>query len=149
MSRTGLRIILILLTLLIAVAIPILADGNSEIRKAAEAESYPEMAEHYVRAARRLPWRTDLYELAGHAYFHDRDFAQADAMYGIAHEKNALTPAGWAAWGDVNFLNEEPSRAIEIWKQGLEQAEFLPGLYQRLAYAVQDQGGSALGAEYF
>ena len=54
MSRTGLRIILILLTLLIAVAIPILADGNSEIRKAAEAESYPEMAEHYVRAARRL-----------------------------------------------------------------------------------------------
>lgn len=149
MSRTNLRITLILLSLLIAVAIPILVDGNSEIRKAAEATSYPEMAEHYARAAQRLPWRTDLYELAGHAYFHDGNFAQANAMYRIAHQKNALTPAGWAAWGDVNFLNEDPSRAIEIWEQGLEQAEFLPGLYQRLAYAVQEQGEFSLAAEYF
>ena len=149
MTRTGLRIILILLSLLIAVAIPILADGNSEIRKAAESKSYSEMAEHYLRAAQRLPWRTDLYELAGHAYFHDRDFERADVMYGITHEKNALSPAGWAAWGDVNFLNEDPARAIEIWKQGLEQAEFLPGLYPRLAYAVQDQGEFSLAAEYF
>ena len=149
MSRAGLRITLVLLLILLAVAIPILVDGNSEIRKAAEAQSYPEMAEHYVRAAQRLPWRTDLYELAGHAYFHDRDFARADAMYRAAREKNALTPAGWAAWGDANFLNDNTERAIEIWKQGLEQTEFLPGLYQRLAYAMEEQGKFSLAADYF
>ncbi|HMR97863.1 MAG TPA: tetratricopeptide repeat protein [Anaerolineales bacterium] len=149
MSRTIPRTSVVLLLILIAILVPILVDGYSEIRKAAEAQSYPEMAEHYLRAAQRLPWRADLYELAGHAYFHERDFERADAMYLIAREKNALTPAGWAAWGDVNFLNGNTERAIEIWKQGLEQAEFLPGLYQRLAYAMQEQGEFSRAVAYF
>ncbi|MCC6568537.1 MAG: tetratricopeptide repeat protein [Anaerolineales bacterium] len=149
MSRTIPRIGVVLLLILIAILVPIFVDGYSEIRKAAEAQSYLEMAGHYLRAAQRLPWRADLYELAGHAYFHERDFERADAMYLIAREKNALTPAGWAAWGDVNFLNGNTERAIEIWEQGLEQAEFLPGLYQRLAYAMQERGEFSLAADYF
>ncbi len=149
MSRTIPRTSVVLLLILIAILVPILVDGYSEIRKAAEAQSYPEMAEHYLRAAQRLPWRADLYELAGHAYFHERDFERADAMYLVAREKNALTPAGWAAWGDVNFLSGNAERAIEIWEQGLEQAEFLPGLFQRLAYAMQEQGDFSRAVAYF
>lgn len=146
--RRGWRNFLVLLLLLAALIAPVILGGYSELRQAQTAKSYSEVAEHYRRAAQRLPWRADLYELAGHAYFHAEKYPLADSMYQTAFEKSALSPEGWAAWGDVNYLNDDPARAVEIWNQGLEQPNFSSGLYLRLAKAAQEREEYASAASY-
>ena len=36
---------------------------------------------------------------------------------------DALSAEGWVAWGDVNYLNNDPQRAAEIWEQAAEQKD--------------------------
>ena len=147
MRRGVLRVLLIFLLILVAIAAPVILSGYSELKQATAAESYNEIAEHYLRAAQRLPWRADLYELAGHAYFYAKDYERADEMYQIAFDRNALSPDGWAAWGDVNYLKGDKARAVEIWNQALAQEKPSDGLYLWLAQAAQeaDDYTSAVG----
>ena len=67
MPRSTLRVVSFLLLLVMAVLAPVVASGYSELNKAATAGTPLEAADHYRAAAQRLPWRADLYELAGHA----------------------------------------------------------------------------------
>ncbi|MFT3892462.1 MAG: tetratricopeptide repeat protein [Anaerolineales bacterium] len=147
MLRNTLRTIAVLTLLLSAIFIPFLASGYSEIKQAETATSYPEVARHYLIAAKRLPWRPDLYELAGTAYYHARDYVQAEVGYQKAFERNALSPSGWVAWGDVLYLNQEPEHAFEIWKDGLKQSEPSTQLYSRLAKVYQEQNDYISAAE--
>ncbi|MCC6299781.1 MAG: tetratricopeptide repeat protein [Anaerolineales bacterium] len=149
MRRGWLRIPFVFLLMFLAVAAPVITSGYSELRQAASAESYNEIAGHYLRAAQRLPWRADLYELAGHAYFHAEEYALADSTYQRAFEKGALSPQGWMAWGDVNYLDDNKTRAVEIWKQTLEQDGFSAEIYLRLARASQADEDYAAAASYF
>jgi len=142
------RAVFVILMLLLAVAAPVILTGYSELQKATTASSYMEVAEHYKTAAQRLPWRTDLYELSGHAYYHAKEYIPADAMYQIAFERNALSPDGWVAWGDVNYLNDDPARASEIWEQGLAQENFSENLYSRLAQIYQEQSNYPKVVQY-
>jgi len=70
---------LVLLAIFLAIFVPLIVSGYSELQKATVSSSYLETAGHYRRAAQRLPWRADLYELAGHAYYYAKDYVQADA----------------------------------------------------------------------
>jgi tetratricopeptide (TPR) repeat protein len=148
MRRIVLRVPFVLLLLLLALAAPVILSGYSELKQATAAESYSEVAEHYLRAAQRLPWRADLYELAGHAYYYAEDYKSASAMYQQAFEKNALSPEGWAAWGDVNYLNGDTARAVEIWNQALSQEKSSNRLYLRLAQAAQEAEDYTSAAGY-
>jgi tetratricopeptide (TPR) repeat protein len=134
------RISLILLAILLAILAPLIASGYSELEKAAASTSYAEAAEHYQRAAQRLPWRADLYELSGHAYYHAKDYVQADALYQKAFDRQAFSPEGWVAWGDVNYLRDDPQRATEIWEQALAEEDASEHLYSRLAEIYQSRG---------
>ena len=102
-----------------------------KLKKAATATSYTEAAAHYQNAAQRLPWRSHLYGFAGHAYYHAKEYAQADAAYQKAFDRQAFSPEGWVAWGDVNYLMDNQERAAEIWEQalgaGLPRSIFTPG----------------------
>ena len=51
-----------------------------------------------------------------------------------------LSAEGWVAWGDVNYLNDEPQRAAEIWEQALEQKDPSENLYSRLSQIYQEKG---------
>lgn len=137
-----------LLLLLAAFIASLILNGYAELRQVNASSSYNEIAEHYLRAAQRLPWRADLYELSGHAYFHAKEYARANDMYQIALEKNALSPAGWMAWGDVNYLNGNKPRALELWKQALEQDEFSNEIYLRLAQAAREDEDYAAAVQY-
>ena len=148
MLRNALRPTLVLLLLLSAIFIPFISSGYSEIRQAETGTSYPEIAHHYLTAAKRLPWRPDLYELAGTAYYHAKDYPNAETWYQKAFQRNALSPEGWVAWGDVNYLNNDVERAFEIWKDGLEQPNPSDQLFSRLAQIVQEQRDYASAAEY-
>jgi tetratricopeptide (TPR) repeat protein len=148
MSRTAWRVITVLLVLLVAVVVPIIVNGYSELNKTTTAASYPEVAGHYLRAAQRLPWRPDLYELAGHAYYHAEDYLSADEMYRIALDHDALSPAGWVAWGDVNYLNGDHTGAANIWRTAFGHGNVSDALYSRLAEVYQQEGDYSLAAQF-
>src|SRR5262245_52002592 len=87
MLRQSLRVVSFLLLLAAAVLAPLVASGYFELNKASSSGNYVEVAEHYTAAAQRLPWRADLYELAGHVYYHARDYSRAEAVYRKAFER--------------------------------------------------------------
>ncbi len=146
--RNIVRISLILLAILLAIFAPLIVSGYSELKKATTASSYREAAEHYRNAAQRIPWRGDLYELSGHAFYYEKDYAQADAAYQQAFYHRAFSPEGWVAWGDVNYLSKDPQRATEIWEQALEQKNPSDQLYSRLAEIYQSNGEISKAADY-
>jgi tetratricopeptide (TPR) repeat protein len=147
-SRSVVRVLLILLSISLAIFGPLFASGYSELEKASRAGSYAEAAEHYQIAARRIPWRPDLYELSGHAYYHAQDYLQADAAYRQAVQQRALSPVGWVAWGDVNYLRGDPQRAAEIWEQALKEKDASIDLYSRLAEIYRSTGDVPRAAEF-
>jgi tetratricopeptide (TPR) repeat protein len=148
MDRNVLRVIFVLSLLLLAIFIPVVASGYSELEQSSTSSSYIEMAEHYASAARRLPWRADLYELAGHAYYHAKEYSLADATYQQAFQRNMLSSEGWVAWGDVNYLNADPKRATGIWSQALEQENPSDQLYSRLSQIHNENADYPKAAQY-
>jgi tetratricopeptide (TPR) repeat protein len=148
MHRNVVRVLSILILLLLVIFAPLVFSGYSELKKASTSSSYTEAAQHYQNAARRIPWRADLYELAGHEYYYAKDYHQADAAYQKAFSRHALSPEGWVAWGDVNYLQDNVQRATEIWEQAIGQKDPSDQLYSRLAQISQSNGDFAKAAEY-
>jgi tetratricopeptide (TPR) repeat protein len=146
--RNVLRIIFILALIVLAIVLPLILSGYSELRKASVSSSYAEAARHYQNAAQRMPWRGDLYELSGHMYYYAKDYVQADVAYQKAYARHAFSPQGWVAWGDVNYLNNNPERAREIWEQALQEKNPSDDVYSRLAEVYQVKGDTSKAAEY-
>ncbi len=148
MVRNPFRVLCVLALLAVAIFVPFVSSGYSELRKATQSNSYIDAASHYQAAARRLPWRADLYELAGHAYYHAKEYGQASDAYQKAFSLHALSSAGWMAWGDVNYLNQDTKRATQIWEEALEQKDPSDQLYSRLAEIYRSNGEFSKAAEY-
>ena len=144
-----LRALLILLILTLAIVVPVVYSGYSELDKGDNASSYLEAAQQHQSAAQRIPWRADLYELAGHEYYYAKEYSLAEASYQKAFQRHALSADGWVAWGDVHYLMGETERAAEIWDQGLAQANPSENLYSRLALVYEEKKEYARAAEYF
>jgi tetratricopeptide (TPR) repeat protein len=142
------RVVAVLSVLALAISIPFVLSGYAELKQAQGAASYLEAAQHYQLAAQRMPWRTDLYELAGHEYYYAKQYSLADDAYRQAFQHNALTAEGWVAWGDVNYLNNDVVRGTEIWEQGIAQPAASEKLYSRLAQIYQEKKEYAKAAEY-
>ena len=138
MLRSTLRVVSFLLLLVIAVLAPVVASGYSELKQASTSGTPLEAAGHYKAAALRLPWRVDLYELAGHAYYQAKEYSPAEAAYRKAFERHALSPEGRVAWGDVLYLSHDSEQATQIWEQGLAQEHFSEMLYSRLAQVYKE-----------
>ena len=147
--RNAFRALPILLVLSLAIFVPVISSGYAELHKGDIATSHLEAAQHHQVAALRLPWRADLYELAGHEYYHAKEYTLAEAAYQKAFQRHALSAAGWVAWGDVHYWMGDTERAAEIWKQGLEQTDPSEDLYSRLALIYKEQKNYTQAAEYF
>ena len=139
--------LLVLMLILLAVILPVIFSGYSELKKASTSTTYGEAAQHYQSAAEHLPWRADLYELSGHAYYHAQEYMNADAAYKKAFQQNVLSSEGWVAWGDVNYLNQNPQRAAEIWEQAFEQKNPSEQLYGRLSQTYLETGEYSKAAD--
>jgi tetratricopeptide (TPR) repeat protein len=143
-----LRVLSVLLILILAILVPVVYSGYSELQQGDSASSYLEAAQHHQAAALRIPWRADLYELAGHEYYYAKEYTQAETAYQNAFQRNALSADGWVALGDVHYLLGETDRAAEIWDQGLAQTNPSENLYSRLALIYQEKKEYAKAAEY-
>jgi tetratricopeptide (TPR) repeat protein len=149
MPRPAVRVFLVVLLIGLAIFVPLLFSGYSELQKASLSGSYSEAAQHYQNAALRIPWRGDLYELSGHHYYYAKEYVKADAAYQKAYAHKKFSAEGWVAWGDVNYLNHNPERALEIWEQALAGENPSEHLYSRLAEIYQSNGDLSKAAEYF
>ena len=147
MQRSPSRVISVLILLNVAIFAPLVASGYFELEKASTAKTYPDIARHYWNAAQRIPWRADLYELSGHANYYAKDYSRADAVYQKAFQRDALSPDGWVAWGDVVYLNGDPERAAQIWEQALEQPHPSENLYSRLSQVYKEDGEYSRAAQ--
>jgi len=146
--RNTFRVLPVLFIIALAIIVPVIFSGYSELEKGNTAPSYLEAAQHHQSAARRLPWRADLYELAGHEYYYAKEYALAEASYQKAFQRHALSADGWVAWGDVHYWLGDADRAAEIWEQGLEQSNPSENLYSRLAQIYKEKQDYAKAAEY-
>ena len=146
--RNTFRVLPVLLIITVAIIAPIIFSGYSELKQAATAPSHLEAAQHDQTAAQRIPWRADLYELAGHEYYYAKEYSLANTAYQKAFQRHALSAEGWVAWGDINYLLKDPERAAEVWQQGLEQANPSESLYSRLAQIYQEKKDYSKAAEY-
>jgi superkiller protein 3 len=148
MQRSWLRVLLVLLLLALVILVPLVVSGYLELRQASTAQNYVEAAHHFWTAAQRIPWRADLYEVAGHEYYYARDYARADSAYQRAFNRHALSPDGWVAWGDVVYLSGDTQRGTQIWEQAAEQKNPSENLYSRLAQVYKEQGNYSKAADY-
>lgn len=147
MPRSTVRVAFILLTIFLAIIVPLTASGYYELRSASTASSYSEAAQHYHNAAQRIPWRGDLYELSGHHHYYAKDYLQAEAAYRKAFERGALSAEGWVAWGDVLYLSGDRARAKEIWQRAQDHTDASGNLFSRLAEIYQTSGEFSKAAE--
>ena len=147
MHRNIIRVVSVLVLILLAIFAPVIISGYSELAKARTAGSYAEAAQHYQSAVRRIPWRADLHELAGHSYYYAKEYTKADTAYQKALQSDALSAEGWVAWGDVNYLNHDPQRAAEIWEQAAQQKSPSADLYSRLAQIYQESSEYSRAAD--
>ena len=147
MYRNRIRVFLTLILILLAIVVPVVFSGYSELNRASTSTTYSEAAQHYQSAAERIPWRFDLYELSGHAYYHAQEYVNADNAYQKAFQRDALSSEGWVAWGDVNYLNKNPQRAGDIWEQAFEQENPSEQLYSRLGQSYLESGEYSKAAE--
>ena len=137
--RNVFRALPILLIIALAIIVPIIFSGYSELDKGNIATAHLEAAQYHRAAAQRIPWRADLYELAGHEYYYAKEYALAEALYQKAFRRRVLSADGWVAWGDVHYWMGDAERAAEIWEQGLEQSQPSENLYSRLAQIYKEQ----------
>jgi len=147
MFRNALQVVSVIALILLAIIAPVISSGYSELRQAATAGTYPEIAKHYLTAAKRLPWRPDLYELVGTAYYHAQEYTKADDAYEKAFQRHALSPEGWVAWGDVAYLNDDPVRATLLWQDALKEENPSDQIYLRLAGIAQEHRDFSSAAE--
>src|SRR5678815_2807653 len=145
--RNLFRALPILFILILAISVPVVYSGYTELRQAANTQSHLEAAGHYQLAAQRIPWRADLYERAGHEYYYAKEYALANNAYQKAFQRHTLSAAGWVAWGDINYLLNDSERATEIWEQGLQQPAPSEDLYSRLALIYQAKKDYVKAAE--
>ncbi|MDP2975979.1 MAG: tetratricopeptide repeat protein, partial [Anaerolineales bacterium] len=135
--------ILILLGLLLLVALPPVLTGWGNLRQGEQAMAdgrFLEAAASYSLAARRLPCRPVLWEMAGQAALAAGDAQAAISLFMQAENKKALSSQGWLALGDAYQQSGDRASALSTWQSGIAQHGPSAALYARLAQAQRVQG---------
>jgi tetratricopeptide (TPR) repeat protein len=91
-----------------------------------------EIANGYAEIARRVPWRSELWEKAGLYALQGGDFAAAINYLEEAAARSHLSPAGQIALGDAYLENGEKTTAIQAWETAMRISEPSVEVYTRL-----------------
>jgi tetratricopeptide (TPR) repeat protein len=138
-----------ILTLLLALAVvpPIMA-GWQDLLKAENLKllSPGQAALEYESAAKRLAWRTDLWEKAGLLALLDDNPGLAVRMFEKAPH---LTSTGRLALGDALYRAGSHIEGVEVWEQMREEGLGSSGLYNRLGHAYLERGNYGEAIDVF
>ena len=133
----------ILVLLATAVAAPVLVSGLRQLRQGTNAirlGEYAEAATALESAARLLPWRTNLWEMAGQAAYAGGDVLQALELLEAARVRNSLSATGWEVMGSCLWASGQQAAALQAWQEGADLYPDEPALLDRLAGAYHELG---------
>lgn len=105
--------------IIIAIFLPFLFTGYSNIKRAETAEvqnDYKTATSSYERAARLLPWRGDLWEKAGMAASRDENCPIAISFFERAPK---LSQEGWLTFGYCHYRGGDLQMSQQIFEAGL------------------------------
>ncbi len=141
--RRGLVRTLVLLTIVGLIFTPPILTGYKEARQADAA--YRELddlraTELYEHAATLLPWRPDLWNLAGITRFRTQQYQEAIHLLKAAQEGEALTDVGWDVLGISYFQLGNLDKAAEAWNAGLTRYPSYSKFYSHLIYVHRERG---------
>ena len=137
------RILLIILSLLAAIAAPALIEGYAALSRAQAASMRKDFAgagASYEAAAHLLAWRPALWEKAALAYASGGDWQQAMPLFERAQQRGALSADGWDVFGTGYWLQSRNTEALQIWSAGFHQYPSEPKFQARLALAYRGLG---------
>ena len=104
--------------------------GLEGARRAQEGNHPAGVAANLAAVAEQQPWRTDLWEPAGHAALAAGNPHNAAIYFSRAAAQGALSPQGYLAWGDAEWQMGNPDTSVQIWriaeKIGIALEETLP-----------------------
>ena len=124
--------------MILAVGLPVLLMGFASLQTAEKefaAQNLREASRQFQRAARFIPWRTDLWEQAGISEYGLGNYASA--IDSLNHTPE-LSEAGWLVLGDSYFRLEDIQSAQETYQKGLRYFDS-PRLYAHLALTYREQ----------
>ncbi len=126
---------LLLFILVLFSALPPLGQGFWALNQAQQAHptDYAQKSHFYEVAARRLPWRADLYDEAGQNALQQKDLPRAIALLREAQRKNALSPQGQWALANALHQNQQPEEALLLWEDLQARGTLLNLVLPRLA----------------
>ncbi|RME90753.1 MAG: tetratricopeptide repeat protein [Anaerolineae bacterium] len=135
-SRTPARVLGVLFLLLVLVSAPSTLLGLQDVQQADRAWRaglYEVSATHYQNAARRLPWRGDLWERAGLAALRAGQPDRALDFLQRADRSAGLSPEGRLALGDALWQEGNRLQALKTWETLHADGFLSEDLYRRLA----------------
>lgn len=99
-----------------------------------------EVSERVVQAAEYLPWRLDLWELAGIYALRGGNPDAAIHHFQKAQQGDGLSLAGWIYLGDAAMMQGDLQVALASWQLALERENPPNELYSRLAEVSRQAG---------
>jgi tetratricopeptide (TPR) repeat protein len=122
---------------------PPVLTGYAEIERAQSVTDNVQKARHYERAARLLPWRVDLWGLAGEAIYASGNSSDSIPYLEKARDAEALSGFGWDILAHSYWIYGDHETALNIWENGLEQHPQYFEFYSRLGMAYRQKGDFA------
>ena len=136
-----LKIPIILIGLSIGIVAPIMMEGfiaQKNAQVAFDRKDFAESGADYESAARRLGWRSELWEQAGISYVNGKDWEDAERVFEIARRQGGLSAEGWDMYGEGYLVNGNEGEAMEIWTAGLKEYPSYKGFYSDFALVYRD-----------
>ncbi len=135
--------VLVIGGILLVVILPVLGSISADL-KLAEIEfqsgAFAQAADHFDSAAMKMPWRLDIWEQAGIAWFYANDFDKSFTRLDAVRLTHALTPVGSTLLGEIYLTKTQVDNALETWKSGLEEHPNHIELYLHISRAYRMLG---------
>ena len=145
-ARNRLQVFGVLLALLTVIVGPVVYAGFNDLHDAQSAVSekhFSDAMNLFESAARKLFWRSDLWEKAGLAAYSNGNQENSIRLLELSRQKNSLSPLGWNTLGIDFWVKGDKASAISIWKSALQLYPSFAPLYDQLIVAYHDQGDYA------
>ena len=141
--RSGSAQVLVLVVVSVLIFMPPILTGYNEARQADDAYlelDYLRATELYEHAAGLLPWRPDLWNMAGITSFRTKNYQDAIRLLTTAKRHEALTDVSWDVLGISHFQLGNIDKAAEAWKSGLIRFPNYSKYYSHLIHVYRERG---------
>ena len=136
----------VLLALLTLVVGPVVYTGFNDLNAAESAlseKNFSDATNLFESAARKLFWRSDLWEEAGLASYKYGNQENSIRLLEFSRQKKLLSPTGWNTLGIDYWAKGDEASAIARWKSGLLLYPAFAPFYDQLITAYHEQGDYA------